>query len=153
MRADRIYPAIVVNDYSLNRYGTKIKEGEKCVETRMGRMFRYRGPVIICVGASNSVGPNTGKAICMVDLWKARDMTDDDVDGACIGNHPDRRAHLLRSWQYFSRDFDFAACAIKKNFQGIFSLRIPDGITLIPQPQIRPLSQYIEEYNRDHEGN
>lgn len=153
MRADRIYPALVVNDYPLNRYGTWIKEGKKCVETRMGRIFSYRGPLIICVGVSNSVGPNVGKAICIVDLWKGRDMTDADIDGACIGNDPARRAHLLRNWQYFSQDFHFARNAVKKNFQGIFAVKIPDGITLIPQPQIRPLDQYIEEYNRDHEGN
>lgn len=149
MNDDRIYRALVVNDYQYQRYATWIKSGKKCVETRMKKIFTHRGPVVICVGASNSVGPNIGKAICMVDIWKGRDMVPQDAEGACIEWHPDRKAHLLDNWQYFSEDFNFAKCAVKKNFQGLFSLRVPDHIQLIPQPQIKPLYQYVIERDKD----
>ncbi len=135
----RIYPALVVNDYPHNPYAEWIRLGKKTIETRMNRLFKYRGDVVICCGKANSVGRNKGKALCIVEIWDGRPMenTPEEIAAACIGWDVNRKSLLLRNWRFFSRDFDFAPCAIKKNFQGIFSIGIPDDVQIIPQPFIK----------------
>lgn len=142
----RIYPALVLNDYPDNRYADKVKNGEKLIETRMNRLFSYRGDVVICCGASKSIGENAGKALCIVEIWKGRPMlnTPEEVEACCIEWHPDRKSLLLRNWRHFSRDFFFAQRAIKKNFQGIFSIAIPEDVKIIPRPDIKPYQEKEE---------
>ena len=122
--------AIVLNDYPGKHYATWVKEGKKIIETR-GKSFTYTGDIVICCGAK-SVTQNAGRALCIVHLGKARPMKDEDAEGACIENAPGRIAYDLTNLRHFSCDFTFTKYAVKKNYQGIFSVRIPDSVTIIP---------------------
>ncbi len=135
---DGIYKGLVVNDYELTPYAQWIKEGRKPIETRMNRIFSYRGDIIICCGKTNSVSQNRGKALCIVELYAAGDMQPEHAEAACIEWHPQRKSHMLRNWRYFSENFEFSKMAIQKNFQGMFDMTIPTHIKIIPQPQILP---------------
>lgn len=145
MNQPLIIPALVVNDYPEAQYATWIKEGRKKIETRMNRLFTYRGDIVICVGAGKSVGPNAGNAICIVEIYKGRPMenTPEEIEAACIDWHKDRKSLLLRNWRYFSRDFKFAPQAVNKNFQGIFSIQIPEDVQIIEQPGILPFKEPV----------
>jgi hypothetical protein len=140
---ERLIPALVVNDYELFPYGEWIKYGKKTIETRMNRLFSYRGDIAICVGSTNSVGKNKGKAICIVEIWHGRPMnnTPHEIEACCIGWDKNRKSLLLRNWRHFSRDFEFSKLATKKNFQGIFEIAIPDDVEIIPQPHIMPFDE------------
>ncbi len=132
----RIYEALVLNE----PYAGWVKEGKKTIETRM-KEFAFRGDLVICCDGGKSKGGNAGKALCIVEAWKVRDMVDSDSDAACIDNAPGRKAYLLRNWRHFSRDFKFSECAIKRNFQGLFSIRIPDDVEIIDRPDIIPFKE------------
>lgn len=134
----RTYKALILNDYKDTPYAQWVKEGKKSIETRMGRLFKYRGDVVICCGKTNSVSANAGKALCIVEIWHGRPMLGGDEENACIEWHKDRKALLLRNWRYFSRDFEFAPMAIKRNFQGIFEIQIPEDVHVIDRPDIMP---------------
>jgi hypothetical protein len=142
----RIYPALVLNDYPGAPYAQWVKEGTKKIETRMNRLFTHRGDIVICCGKSQSVGKNAGRALCIVDIYDGRPMRDniDEIEAARIGWDKNRKALLLRDWRHFSRDFVFAPHAIKKNFQGIFSIAIPDGIEIIPRPEIKAFNTLFD---------
>lgn len=135
---ERIYNALVVNDYLNYPYAQWIKEGKKTIETRMNRLFSFRGDVVICCGKTNSVGKNKGKALCIVEIWRGRPMKNklDEIKAACIGYDPNRKSLFLRNWRYFNYEFFFAPMAVKKNFQGIFSIALPKDIIIIPRPEI-----------------
>lgn len=143
----RKYRALILNDYEHAQYAEWVKTGKKPIETRMGRMFSYRGDLVICCGKTNSVGPNAGKALCIVELYDARPMknTPDEIAAACIEWHPKRKSHLLRNWRHFSRDFEFKDYATKKNFQGIFEIEIPDDVAIIPKPEIKEFSDSLDQ--------
>ena len=134
-----LLPALILNDYKSAPYAEWVKTGAKTIETRMNRLFTYRGDIVICCGKSNSVGNNAGKALCIVEIWKGRPMnnTPEEIAAACIGWDKNRKSLLLRNWRHFSRDFEFAPAAITKNFQGIFSIELPEDIEIIPRPEIK----------------
>ncbi len=136
----RIYKALVLNDYEGTPYAQWVKEGRKKIETRMNRLFTYRGDIVICCGATKSVSDNAGKALCIVEIWKGREMrnTPEEIEAACIGWDKDRKSLLLRNWRHFNYDFKFAPQAIQKNFQGIFSIALPEDVIIIPKPGILP---------------
>ena len=141
-RVKRIYKGLVLNDYgSGQNYATYIQEGSKTIETRMNRSFSYRGDVIICCGKTNSVTPHAGKALCIVDLWKVRNMLPGDAEAAGVSWDPKRKSLLLRNWRHFDKEFDFAPCAIQRNFQGMFDMFIPDHVKIIPRPDIIPFPE------------
>lgn len=121
--------AIVLNDYPEKHYATWVKEAKKLIETR-GKFFSYTGDIVICCGAK-SVTNNAGKAICIVHLGKGRPMNDQDSEKACIENANGRVAYDLTNLRHFSYDFKFTDYAVKKNYQGIFSVRIPDFVEII----------------------
>ncbi len=128
-----LYKALVVNDDLHAPYAQWIKEGKKKIETRMNRLFSYRGDVIICCGKTNSYGPNAGKAICMVEIYAGGDMQPEHAEASCIFYHTRRKVLLLRNWRYFSKDFEFAPRRVSGAFQSIFNITIPEGIEIIPQ--------------------
>lgn len=133
---NRIYKALVVNDYEHAQYAQWIKEGRKSIETRMNRLFSYRGDVVICCGSTNSVGANAGKALCIVNIFDGMPMKKEHEEAACIEWHPKRKSLLMKDWRYFSEAFEFSKCYIEGAFQGIFTIFIPEHIDIIPQPQI-----------------
>ena len=125
--------ALVLNDYPGKHYATGVKEGKKLIETR-GKYFTYTGDIVICCGAKSVTG-NAGKALCIVHLGKARPMQDEDAEKACIENAPDRVAYDLTNLRHFDYDFKFTDYAVKKNYQGIFSVTVPDFVKIIsPSP-------------------
>lgn len=129
--------ALILNDYGPDEdYATYVYQGIKTIETRMGRLFSYRGDLVICKGSSKSVGENKGMALCIVNVWHGRMMLPSDEKAACVAYHPNRRSLLLKDWRYFSEMFSFTDFAVSKNYQGIFDLWVPDYIDVIPQPQI-----------------
>lgn len=145
----RRYKALILNDYEGAHYAQLVKEGTKPIETRMGRQFSYRGDLIICCGATNSVTANAGKALCIVELWKARPMKNEprEIEAACIGWDEKRRAHLLRNWRHFNYDFTFKNYVVigegkqGANYQGIFEIELPDDVEIIERHEIKA---YIE---------
>lgn len=84
---------------------------------------------VMCCG-NKSKTRNAGLALCIVNLYDVRKMTDQDTGAACIENAPGRMAHLLRDWRYFSRKFPFAKQYTSGSFQSIFQIRIPDDVTI-----------------------
>lgn len=140
--------ALILNDYGPGEdFATYVYQGIKTIETRMGRLFSHRGDLIICKGYTKSVGENRGMALCVVNVWHGRMMKPSDVKAACIGWHPNRRSLLLNDWRYFSEMFKFTDFTYKEraNYQGIFDLRIPEDVYLIPQPQIIGFYEAIPE--------
>lgn len=136
--------AIVLNDYPNNcDYATKVYKGIKTIETRMGRLFSYRGDIIICKGETNSVGDNLGMALCIVNIFHGRNMRKSDVESACIEWHKDRKCLLLNNWRYFSEFFKFTDYATSTNWQGIFDVEIPTHIKIIPQPNIKGFQEEL----------
>lgn len=128
---DRIYRALILNDYEGAPYAEWVKIQKKTIETRMKRLFKYRGDVVICCGASNSVGKNAGKALCIVNIYDGRPMIKEDEDAACIEYHPDRKCLLLKDWRYFSRDFEFRHYYVSGPYQGIFEIKIPLSVHIL----------------------
>jgi len=124
-----VLPALILNDYPGAHYATWVQEGKKTLETRM-RRFSHIGDLVICCGGK-SVTENAGKALCVVHFGEGRAMVKDDEKGACIENVPGRIVYPLTNLRYFSRQFEFAPNAVKKNFQGIFSIQIPTEIKII----------------------
>jgi hypothetical protein len=134
---ERLFKAIILNDYKNAPYAEWIKTGEKTIETRM-RSFSYRGDLVICCGKTNSVGKNAGKALCIVELWKIRAMRKEDEKAAGVKCRPGMKAFLFRHWRHFSRDFEFAPQRVSGAWQSIFELAIPVDVEIIPRPYIQP---------------
>ncbi len=124
-----------MNDYEGAPYAQWIKTGEKTIETRH-RNFNYRGDLVICCGKSNSVGDNAGKALCIVELWKVRDMKKSDEQAAGVKCQPGIKSFLFRNWRHFSRDFEFSPQRISGAWQSIFEITIPNNVRIIPRPDI-----------------
>lgn len=133
MNTEIIIPALVLNDYPDAHYATWVKEGKKLLETRM-KTFTYSGDLVICCG-NKSVTKNAGKAICLVNFGKGREMVDEDAGAACIGNAPGRIIYPLTNLRYFSYNFVFTDYAVQKNYQGIFSVRIPPFVKIFSAEQ------------------
>lgn len=127
---NRILPALILNDYAEAPYATWVKEQAKTIETRMGRLFKHRGDLVICCGKTNSVGSNAGKALCIVNVYDGRPMIPEDEAAAKIEWHPKRKSLLLTNWRYFSYDFIFKDYYVSGPFQGIFKIRIPDFVSI-----------------------
>ena len=132
----RIYKALIMNDYPGAPYASWIKTGEKTIETRY-RNFHYRGDIVICCGKTNSVGKNAGKALCIVELWKIRPMKKGDEKAAGVKYHPNLYCFLLRNWRHFSRDFEFSPQRIRGAWQSLFDIVIPPDVNIISQPDIK----------------
>jgi hypothetical protein len=124
-----IIPALILNE----PYASKVFEGIKTIETRM-RKFSYTGDLVICMGKQNNHWL-AGKALCIVHFGEGRLMEDKDADAACIGNAPGRIAYDLNNRRLFSYNFKTSDYSVKKNYQGMFSVRIPDFVTIIPVNQ------------------
>ena len=143
----KIFKGLILNDYQHTPYAQWVKEGKKKIETRMKRLFTFRGDVVICCGKTNSVSDNAGKSLCIVEIWHGRAMIKADEEAACIGWDKDRKSLLLRNWRHFNRDFEFAPMAIQKNFQGMFDMALPDDIIIIPKPEILPYEEIAMNEN------
>jgi hypothetical protein len=134
------YKALIMNDYPGAPYAEWIKTGEKTIETRY-KNFNYRGDVVICCGKTNSVGKNAGKALCIVELWKIRPMQKGDEKAAGVKFDPNLKCFLLRNWRHFSRDFDFSSQRISGAWQSLFDITIPEDVTIIARPDIKPFPE------------
>jgi hypothetical protein len=125
---DRIYSAIILNE----PYAEYVRTGKKTIETRMRRMIPDGYIIICCDKGKSKRSSNAGKAICLVKVVGCRPMKDEDVVAACIENVPGRYAFPLQNLFHFSYNFSFTDYAVTKNWQGIFRLRLPDFVNLIP---------------------
>jgi len=126
---DRIYKALILNDYNDANYATWVYQRLKDVETRY-RRTSHRGDLIICKGKTNSVGVNKGMALCMVNLFDCRPMTMGDESAARIHYDPKLFAWPLKDWRYFNRLFEFRHCKVGGTWQGLFDLKLPSDITI-----------------------
>lgn len=124
------FQALILNDYKDTPYAEWVRIKKKTIETRMNRLFKYRGDIVICCGKTNSVGPNAGFALCLVNIYDGGPMKKEDEEAACIEWHPKRKSLYLKDWRYFDRGFQFSQYAVTKNFQGIFTIAIPDEIKI-----------------------
>ena len=137
---NKIFKALILNDYPGAAYADWIKKGEKTIETRY-RSFNYRGDVVICCGKTNSVGKNAGKALCIVELWKIRPMKKSDENAAGVAYDPEIKSFLLRNWRHFSRDFDFSPQRISGAWQSLFDITIPGDVEIIARPDIKQFKE------------
>lgn len=144
MSENRLYKAIILNDYKDTPYATWVKEGSKKIETR-SRVFAYRGDIIICCGKTNSESENSGKALCVVEIWKVRKMVRADEESARCLYKPKLQSYLLRNWRHFNYDFDFLKLKVSGAWQGIFEIRLPDDVIIIPKPEILPYPEPQEQ--------
>ena len=140
----RIYKALIMNDYPGAPYAEWIKKGTKTIETRY-RKFNYQGDIIICCGKTNSVGENAGKALCLVELWKIRPMKKGDEKAAGVRFNPNLYCYLFRNWRHFSRDFEFSPQRISGAWQSLFDMALPNDVVIIPKPSIKPFSEKGEK--------
>lgn len=92
---------------------------------------------MICCGKTNSVGKNAGKALCIVELWKIRDMQNGDEKAAGVKCRPGIKSFLLRNWRHFNYDLESAPQRISGAWQSIFVITIPDVVEIIPRPEIK----------------
>ncbi|MGZ5134932.1 MAG: ASCH domain-containing protein [Flavitalea sp.] len=136
----RKFKALIMNDYERAPFAEWIKTGEKTIETR-SRSFKYRGDLVICCGKTNSVSKNAGNALCIVELWKIRDMRKSDEKAAGVKYRPGIKTFLLRNWRHFSRDFPFSPQRVSGAWQSIFEITIPSDIEIIPRPDIIPFKE------------
>ncbi|MDF2447586.1 MAG: hypothetical protein K0R26_90 [Bacteroidota bacterium] len=139
----RVYKALIMNDYEGAPYAEWIKTGHKTIETRH-RSFTYRGDLIICCGKTNSVSENAGKALCIVDLYKIRDLQKGDEEASGVAVRPGIKAFLFRNWRHFNRDFEFAPQRVSGAWQSIFEIVLPPDIEIIPRPEILPFPEKEE---------
>jgi len=136
MKTKEVYNALILNDYPEKHYASWIEQQRKTIETRM-KTFKYRGDLIICCGA-NSVTPNAGKALCIVNLWDAKPMKKADENAAMIECVAGRISHYLRDWRFFNRKFSFSKQRVSGAFQSIFQITLPDDVRIIkPLPIIK----------------
>jgi hypothetical protein len=136
----KIYKALIMNDYDGAPYAEWIKQGEKTIETRT-RTFHYRGDLVICCGKTNSVGKNRGRALCLVELWKARPMKKGDEAAAGVRYQPGIYSFLFRNWRHFSYDFEFSSQRVSGAWQSFFNITLPPDVRLIPRPDIKPFDE------------
>lgn len=139
-KTKRIYKALIMNYYEDAPYAEWIKTGHKTIETRH-RAFSHRGDLVICCGKTNSVSQNAGKALCIVELWKIRDLQRGDEEAAGVSYSPGIKAFLFRNWRHFSRDFEFSPQRVAGAWQSIFEISIPDDVKIIPRPDIEPFPE------------
>jgi hypothetical protein len=128
----RELPAIVLVDEpgdSSKHYATAVEKQLKQIETRM-QLFDFEGDIVICCG-SKSMTSNKGKALCIVNMARGREMTADDEKLALIECVPGRKAYPLSKWRYFSRKFTFAKQRVRGSFQTIFTIEIPEDVEII----------------------
>lgn len=131
---DRIYKALILNDYKDAPYADWVYRRQKTIETRY-RRTAYRGDLVICCGKTNSVGSNAGKALCIVNLYDCRPMQPEDSEAARIMYQPNRWAWLLKDWRYFTMNFEFSGHKVRGTWQGLFDLHIPDLINIHDKQQ------------------
>lgn len=129
MPENRIYKALILNDYPGAKYADLVYKQIKTIETRYRRTV-HRGDMVICCGKTNSVGINAGKALCIVNLYDCRPMTPEDEKGACIKYDPKLFAWPIKDWRYFTVNFHFSDYKVRGTWQGIFDLRIPDNVNI-----------------------
>lgn len=102
-----ILPAGTYNALSLwEPYASMIADGVKTLETRMWEPDpSYYGPMLICTTKDHGdmgfyrpkIPSLPGHAICLVELYGSRLMTQDDVKAACCDWEPKRKVLLLRN--------------------------------------------------------
>lgn len=139
MKLIKIYPALILNDYPGAEYAEWVRTGKKTIETRMKRLFSYRGDIVICCGFKNSMhSPNAGLALCIVNIYDGRSMRKIDEPHAGIEWHKDRKALLLKDWRHFDKPFRFTDQYVSGPYQGIFKITLPSNVGIIPRPDIKP---------------
>ena len=96
-----------------------IAAGFKTIETRTWTI-KHRGPVLIVVARSPKA-PNSGQAICMVDLYGCRPMTARDEERACLEVYPRANSWLIRNVR------DITPFPVAGRL-GLFEIQIPPGV-------------------------
>ena len=71
-------------------------------------------------------------------------MKKGDEKAAGVKCRPGIKAFLLRNWRHFSYDFEFAPQRIGGAWQSIFEITIPDGVEIIPRPDIKGFKEKAE---------
>src|ERR1051326_8653104 len=92
IQAERIYPAIILNE----PYADWVKKGKKKIETRTRLLTKLVGDVVFCCDKGKSKNSeNAGNALCIVSVESGRLMRDKDQEDACIENAIGRYAYPL----------------------------------------------------------
>ena len=96
VRATLIAMSELLTAISLQQpYANWVAEGRKKIETRTWTT-KYRGDLLICASQSGKGTPK-GVALCVVELYGIRLMTEADEEAACIRLYPRAKAWLIRN--------------------------------------------------------
>lgn len=135
--ADRIFNAIILNDYTSEivgtskHYASNVRDGLKTLETREQKFDdKWEGDMVICCG-KKSPTRSASKALCIVHWGKAEKMADQHEEAAMIANNGRKYVYPLTNRRLFSREFDFTKCYVSGSFQSIFQIRIPDDVSIL----------------------
>jgi hypothetical protein len=99
-------------------YASKVRSGEKKIETRLGKLFTHRGDLAVCSNQGRYAGE----------------------EQAGVPYHARRGCLFLRDWRYPSKDIFYKQCFYYGSYQSIFEIEI--NTELIPQPQITSAIDY-----------
>ena len=72
-----------------------VANGKKTIETRKW-MTKYRGDLVICSSKNPNIYP-AGYALCTVELYDIKPMTDSHEKAACIKVYPGAYSWFLRN--------------------------------------------------------
>ena len=72
-------------------------------------------------------------------------MKKEDETAAGVKYDPQIKSFLLRNWRHFSRDFEFAPQKVSGAWQSLFDITIPDDVSIIPRPDIKPFQEKNKE--------
>jgi hypothetical protein len=115
--------ALTLKDYTEAPYATWVEKGIKTLETRTWAT-RHRGDLLItCSGSSKS--PNSGKALCVVEVVDCIPMTEEHEAAACCKLYPGAWAWVLRNLRPLSRKF-----RVKGQLQ-IFDVELPSDVRVL----------------------
>lgn len=113
-----IYKAISLKQPWANLVAT----GAKMIETRKWST-KYRGDLIICSSQNPKIEPY-GKALCIVELYDVRPMTEKDERKACIKLYKGAYAWMLRNLRPITLPIPV------KGSLGIFDIELGDDINI-----------------------
>lgn len=96
-----------------------IREGKKTIETRKWTT-KYRGDLVICSSQKPKIEPY-GKALCIVELYDIKPMTQKDEKKACIKVYKGAYSWFLRNLRVIKKPFDV------KGSLGIYEIKFKEA--------------------------
>jgi hypothetical protein len=111
----KIYKAISLKQ----PWANLVLQGKKTIETRKWGT-KYRGDLVICSSQKPEIDP-AGYALCIAELYDARQMRKEDEVGACCAVYDGAYSWLLRNIRQINPPLPV------KGKLGIYNLKLPEN--------------------------